>query len=100
MCDLVEAGAVGIDRVEVRESRLRHEHREGDLRPVRGPDRLVATRGGAATRDRDLLQPAAVRVDNEDGTPLALGRLGREENLVPLWRPAATGEVELHPRRR
>ena len=32
--DLVEAGAVGVDRVEVRLSRLRHEHREGDLRPI------------------------------------------------------------------
>jgi hypothetical protein len=35
-----------------RRARLRDEHREGDLLPVRRPDRLVATGGRAATRDR------------------------------------------------
>src|SRR2546422_3717713 len=88
MRDLVEARAVGIGRVEVRESGLRHEHREGDLLPIRGPDRLTATRGRAATRNRDLLEAAAVSVDDEDRAPLALGQLPRAEDLVPLRRPA------------
>ena len=39
MRDLVEAGAVGIDRVEVREFRLRHEHREGDAMSLGQRDR-------------------------------------------------------------
>src|SRR3954447_13778217 len=77
--DLEQVAAVGVDRVEVRLSRGGVELREGDLLPVRRPDWLEAADGAAAACDRNLPEPAAVGVHDEQRVPSS-GRSGREED--------------------
>lgn len=92
--DLEEAASVGVDGIDVALLVI-CVPAEGDLPPVRRPDRVeTADRGRVGERattgagDRELPQAGAARVDDPDrAVVITVWDVGREDDLVP---PAVT----------